>query len=317
MNIMLVISTPFKAVRTACNEEDEVASITFLFELSMGLSDWRRRHHLSSKTQKKKQGSEHLQRIIDLSKAVEERGLDPFQVEVDDLIAVVRDLFPEWDSMDEFSLDAEAVNRLASIIKLQGEWVKHRSTSLYTDPFLIEEKLRKLSREDIARMFLNTWHPIVEFEQISSYSLIEAVKYWQSLLPLDERWTKTSGVKTELGATSRDELIMQRIMSEKAFTEDLEALWRDLRDKVGGSQKILYWEFVGADTYEETSRRAYMTSFLVTYGYATFEVHRLEEEIYIIPFDKPRSLVGKKQLVSVPVSVSYEEWKRWKEHKHD
>lgn len=270
---------------------------------------------MSSKTQKKKQGNERLQRIIDLSRAVEERGLDPFQVEVDDLIAVVREYFPEWETIDEFSLDAEAVNRLASVIKLQGEWVSHRSTSLYTDPFLIEEKLRKLSRESIARLFLDAWHPIIELEQISSYSLIEAVKYWQSLLPLDERWTKTTGLKTELGSTSRDELIMQRIMSEKAFTEELEALWRELRSKVGENQKIPYWEFVGADTYEETSKRAYMTSFLITYGYATFEVHRLEEEIYIIPFDKPRSLVGKKQSVSVPVSVSYEEWRRWREHR--
>lgn len=272
---------------------------------------------MSSKTQKKKQGNERLQRIIDLSRAVEERGLDPFQVEVDDLIAVVREYFPEWETIDEFSLDAEAVNRLASVIKLQGEWVSHRSTSLYTDPFLIEEKLRKLSRESIARLFLDAWHPIIELEQISSYSLIEAVKYWQSLLPLDERWTKTTGLKTELGSASKDELIMQRIMSEKAFTEELEALWRELRSKVGENQKIPYWEFVGADTYEETSKRAYMTSFLITYGYATFEVHRLEEEIYIIPFDKPRSLVGKKQSVSVPVSVSYEEWRRWREHRQE
>jgi hypothetical protein len=60
-----------------------------------------------------------------------------------------------------------------------------------------------------------------------------------------------------------------------------------------------------------------MTSFLVTYGYATFEIHRLEEEIFIIPFDKPRSLVGKKQMVSVPVSVSFEEWRRWKENKQN
>jgi len=272
---------------------------------------------LSSKPQKKKQGSEHLQRIIDLSKSVEERGLDPFLVDVADLIAIVRDFFPEWETIDEFSLDAEAVNRLASVIKLQGEWVKHRSTSLYTDPFLIEAKLQKLSRESIARLFLDTWHPIVELEQISSYGLVEAVKYWHTLLPLDERWTKTTGLKTELGSATRDELIMQRIMSEKAFTEELEALWRDLQHKVGTLQKIPYWEFVGSDTYEETSRRAYMTSFLVTYGYATLEIHRLEEEIYIIPFDKPRSLVGKKQSVSVPVSVSYEEWRRWKEHRHD
>jgi len=55
----------------------------------------------------------------------------------------------------------------------------------------------------------------------------------------------------------------------------------------------------------------------VTYGYATFEVHRLEEEIFIIPFSKPRSLVGKKQVISVPVSVSVEEWRRWRENRRD
>jgi hypothetical protein len=272
---------------------------------------------LSSKRQKKKVGSEHLQRIIDLCRSVDERGLDPFLVDVDDLIAVVHEYFPEWESIDEVSLDAEAINRLASVIKLQSDWVRHRSTSLYTDPFLIEEKLRKLSRESLARLFLNAWHPIVELEQISSHSLIEAVKYWQSLLPLDERWTKTSTLKTELGAATREELIGQQIMAEKAFTEELEALWLELRQKVGKDGKIPYWDFIGTDSFGETSKRAYMTSFLVTYGYATFEVHRLEEEIFIIPFDKPRSLVGTKQVVSVPISVSFEEWRRWRENRRD
>lgn len=272
---------------------------------------------MSSKRQKKKLGGEQLQRIIDLCKSVEDRGLDPFLVDIDDLITIVRDYFPEWESIDEFSLDSETVNRLASVIKMQSDWLRHRSTSLYTDPFLIEEKLRKLSRESLARLFLDVWHPIVELEQISPYSLIEAVKYWQALLPLDERWTKTAGLRTELGFTSRNELIKQQIMAEKAFTEELEAMWHELKQKIGKDGKILYWDFVGADSYEETSRRAYMTSFLATYGYATFEVHRLEEEIFIIPFDKPRSLVGKRQVISVPVSVSFEEWKLWRESKRD
>jgi len=272
---------------------------------------------VSLKRKKKKLGEEHLQRIIDLCKSVEDRGLDPFLVDVNDLIAVVREYFSEWESLDEFSLDAETINRLASVIKLQSDWVRHRSTSLYTDPFLIEEKLRKLSRESLARLFLNVWHPVVELEQISSYSLVEAVKYWQRLLPLDERWTKTAAFRTELGAATREELIMQRIMAEKAFTEELEMLWHELRLRVGKGEKIPYWDFVGAGSYEETSKRAYMTSFLVTYGYATFEVHRLEEEIFIVPFDRPRSLVGKKQVVSIPVSVGFEEWQRWKESKRD
>jgi hypothetical protein len=271
---------------------------------------------LSNKRQKKRQGEEHLQRIIDMCKSVEERGLDPFAVDVEDLIDVVRDLFQEWESIDEYSLDSEAVNRLASVIKLQSDWIKHRSTSLYTDPFLIEEKLRKLSRETLARLFLNTWHPIIEMEQISPYSLIEAIKYWQALLPLDERWTKTGALKTELGSTTRNALIAQRTLTEQAFAEELETFWQELKQKAGNKEKILYWDFVGADTYEETSKRAYMTSFLVTYGYATLEIHRLEEETFIIPFSKPRSLVGKKQMISVPVSVSYEEWKQWKNSKH-
>jgi len=272
---------------------------------------------LSVKRQRKKLGEEHLQRVIVICRSVEERGLNPFLVDVNDVIAVVREYFPEWESMDEFSLDAEAINRLASVIKLQSDWVRHRSSSLYTDPFLIEEKLRKLSRESLARLFLNTWHPIVELEQISSYSLIEAVRYWQSLLPLDERWTKIEALRNELGAATREELITQRIMAEKAFTEELEMLWRELRQRAGEGEKISYWDFVGTDSYMETSKRAYMTSFLVTYGYATFEIHRLEEEIFIIPFDKPRSLVGNKQVVSVPVSVSFEEWKRWRETNRD
>jgi hypothetical protein len=71
------------------------------------------------------------------------------------------------------------------------------------------------------------------------------------------------------------------------------------------------------DSYEETLRRAYMTSFLVTYGYATLEVHRLEEEVYVKPFEKPISMVGKKQVVSVPVSLSYEEWRKWKNRQQD
>jgi hypothetical protein len=272
---------------------------------------------LSTKRQTKKLGREQLQRIIDLCKSVEERNLDPFLVDINDVITIVREYFPEWNSMDELSLDSEAINRLASIIKLQSDWVRHRSTSLYTDPFLIEEKLRKLSRENLASLFLKAWHPIVEMEQISSHSLLEAIKYWQSLLPMNERWTKNEFTKTEVGATSREELIKQQIMAEKIFTEELETLWKELIQNVGENGKIAYWDFVGADTYEETVSRAYMTSFLVTYGYATFEVHRLEEEIFIIPFSKPHSLLENKQAVSVPVSISVEEWRRWRKNKHD
>ena len=267
---------------------------------------------MSSKKQRKKIGSEHLQRIIDLCKSVEEKGLDPFLVDVDDIIEVVREYFPEWELPEELCLDAETIQRLASVIKLQSDWVKHRSTSLYTDPFLLEEKIQKLSKVELASLFLQAWHPIIEFEQISPHSLLEAIKYWQSLLPLDERWLKIASQKMETGTVTREELIKQRILAEKTFSKDLEAFWEELRQKVGEKKKIPYWDFIGANTYDETIRKAYLTSFLVTYGYATLEVKPLEEEIFVKPYEEPISMLGKKQVISIPVSVSSEEWMKWK-----
>ncbi|MEM4701737.1 MAG: hypothetical protein QXZ51_06300, partial [Candidatus Bathyarchaeia archaeon] len=94
---------------------------------------------MQSKREHVKIGRERLQRVIEMCKAVEERSLDPFLVDVNEIIRVVREFFPEWEQPEDLCLDAEAINRLASVIRLQSEWVKHRSTSLYTDPFLLEE----------------------------------------------------------------------------------------------------------------------------------------------------------------------------------
>jgi hypothetical protein len=117
------------------------------------------------------------------------------------------------------------------------------------------------------------------------------------------------------GATTREELVKLRILAEKTFFEELENFWTELKQKVGEKEKINYWDFVGADTYSETLDRAYMTSFLVTYGYATLELHPLEEEIFIKPFTKPRAELADNKMVSVPISISHQEWIRWKEGK--
>lgn len=271
---------------------------------------------MSTKRQKKRLGKDQLQRIIDLCRSLEERGIDPFLVDVDNLLKIIREYFPEWQDSEELCLDAEAVHEIASAIKLQSEWIKHRSTSLYTDPFLIEEKLRKLPKEEIGSVFLKCWHPIVEFEQLSPHGLMEAVKYWQGLLPLDERWQRNEWLQVETGAATREELLEQQIMAEKEFSKELEGFWQELKQKVAGDEKIEYWSFIGAETYEETVRRAYLTSFLVSYGYATLEVDRLEEMVYIKPFSKPIP-VGDKQAVSLPISISFDDWKSWREGRKD
>jgi hypothetical protein len=171
-----------------------------------------------------------------------------------------------------------------------------------------------MEKKGIVETFLMAWHPIVALEQISLHSLAEALRYWESLLPIKERWKEFPLTQVETSLATREELIRQRILRDKAFSEELESAWQELKRQVaekGKDGKIHYWDFVGAETYEETVQRAFIASFLITYGYATLEIHPLEEEMFIKAYEKIAK-IGKKQLVSIPIAVSVEDWMRWK-----
>jgi hypothetical protein len=270
---------------------------------------------VESKKAQKKLGTAKLQRIIEMCIAIENHTVDPFLLNVDDIIKVVKEYFPQWDKPEELNLDAETISHLASVIKLQSEWVKQRSTSLYTDPFLLEEKIAQATKDQMVGAFLSAWHPLVELEQLSLHSLSEALQYWERLLPLKERWPELAVPAVGIGTTSWDELVRERVLGDKVFSEELEAFWCELKEKVkakGVDGKMRYWDFVGAETYEETVQRAFMASFLISYGYATLEIHPLEEEIFILPFEKPAAKIATKQSVSVPISVTYDDWQKWK-----
>jgi len=266
----------------------------------------------------KRIGQEHLQRIIEMCTAIENHQADPFTLNVDEIIAIVKEYFPHWENPDELKLDSEALSHLASVVKIQSEWVKQRSNSLYTDPFLLEEKIRQTSKQDMIDVFTSAWTPIVEFEQLSLHNLAQGLLYWDALVPIGDRWKDIGVSAVQIGQVSRDEMVKQRILSEKEFSEELENYWQELKTKVtqqGTNNKIDYWNFIGANTYEETVQRAFLTSFLITYGYATLEIDRLEETITLIPYDKPRQQPLSVQSTSVPIVVSVADWQKWKQGK--
>jgi hypothetical protein len=258
----------------------------------------------------KKLGRDKLERVIDMMKSIEDHTVDPFLLNVDEIIRIVQEYYPQWEQPEDLNLDAEAIHHLASVIKLQSEWVKQRSTSLYTDPFLLEERILKKDKNEITRDFLQAWHPIVEMEQITLQSLEDALRYWDALVPLRERWETEEVMQVQTGTATRGELAEQSILRDETFSTELDRYWKELKTKAAGS-RLLYMDWVGADTYEETVHRAYMTSFLITYGYATLEINRLEEEIFIVPLEEPSSRLSK-QAVSVPISLTSEDWQKWK-----
>lgn len=270
---------------------------------------------MQSTKEHKKIGKERLERIIEMCIVIENHNVDPFTLNIDEIIKVVKEYFPHWQHPDELKLDAETLHHLASVIKLQSEWVKQRSTSLYTDPFLLEEKILQIGKQEMVNVFLKAWHPLIEFEQISLNSLAQGLLYWEALAPLGERWKDFDVSEVSMGFASRDELIKQGVLGDREFSEELNCYWQELRDcvaKKGQDGKIQYWDFIGADTYEETVQRAFITSFLVTYGYATLEIDRLEEQVFIKPFDKQKTGILTQQSMSIPIAVSFEDWQKWK-----
>jgi len=105
---------------------------------------------------------------------------------------------------------------------MQSEWVKQRSTSLYTDPFLLEEKILQTSKQQMVDVFLGAWSPLVEFEQISLHNLAQGLLYWETLTPIGDRWKDIDVSEVAMGSVSRDELVKQRVLGNREFSEELE-----------------------------------------------------------------------------------------------
>jgi len=252
---------------------------------------------------------ERLLRIISLCLSVEKKGGNPFEVEVRDVLETLRKYLPSWEALEDFVLDAETLNRISSIVRLQGNWIKHRSSTLFVDPLLIELKVKMLEPSILAGLFRKSWHPIVEMDRLSKRRVSEAIGYWNQLLSLEERLMKLPEASNNLGFASIQELIKSRIVSEESFNDLLKRFWLELKEKAAEGGRIPYWSFIYAPTYEETVFRAYLTSFLLTYGFATMEVEPVDEQAFLIPRVEPKEVSLKEQMVSLPISIDYDLWK--------
>ncbi|PIU12756.1 MAG: hypothetical protein COT21_03065 [Hadesarchaea archaeon CG08_land_8_20_14_0_20_51_8] len=250
---------------------------------------------------------ELMLRIIDLCDTVRKRGLDPFDIEVREFFDRLRELLPKLRKHDEFYLDIQAVLGLADVVFQQGEWVKHKSSMLYLDPLLILLKLHALPVRELADVLARSWHPIVQLESLSPHGIAEAKQYWTNLPSLEERWRGLDTTEVLAGEIARRELARLGILSEEDFAAVLDRTWRELKDAAGERAELSYWDFISERSFEETVGKAWLVSFLVSYGYATLELKPLEEEILLKPLSKPRKL-ERVATFSVPIAISRAEW---------
>lgn len=241
---------------------------------------------------------ELILRIIDLCESVTKKGLNPFDVQVREFFDKLRELLPLLKKHEELYLDLQAVLSLSEVIYQQGEWVKHRSSLLYLDPLLVFLKIHALSTEELADIFVKSWHPVIEAECLTPHGLREGYEYWKLLPSLDERLKALEVERVELSPMEREELERMGFLSREMFEKMLNQLWEELKKK----GRVSYWSFVKGKNYAETVRRAYLLSFLITYGMASVEIDPLKEEIKVEAKENPEKRKGE-EVYSLPIHI--------------
>ena len=230
---------------------------------------------------------EDILRLIELCKSVQSSSVNPFEVDIREKLLMLKKHLPEWKLIDVMLKDSEALQQLVQIVKLQDQWIKHRASSLYIDPLLLELKIRLLTREDLADSFVKCWHPVAQVDQLTARGLERAFTYWRDLVPMSERFKDDFGnFAVAPGQMNFEELQALNIFTKEEFETRLNAIYGELQDRASDGE-LDYRQFIRAPTFEETAVRAYLMAFVVTEGRANIRVDPLTEEIFLSPIVGP------------------------------
>jgi len=249
-------------------------------------------------------GRKELKEVIETCDAIERRKFNPFFLDVKLGVDTLREYFPLWEEFQDHCLDAHALNRLSEVVRLQNTQLKFQSSALYAEPEFVAKKFERMSEKRLAEVFLQSWHPTAELEQLTNETVSAGLDYWNLLLPIQERWKRRDYSRGKNPESADSNTLTGLGIHGEEFQAQLTALWKELAQLHSTEQKpIDYWKFVKGSSHQETVRRAYFVSFLVTYGYAKMQLDG--DLITLLPIDQPtnKPIEGG---MSLPISIPNE-----------
>lgn len=242
---------------------------------------------------------EDILRVIELCRSIQASSANPFEVDIREKLLLLKKHLPEWEFLDELLLDSEAIFQITQIVRLQDQWLKHRASSLYIDPLLVQLKLKLLSKESLAESFVKSWHPIAQLDQLSPGGLEKAFVYWRDLRPLAERFREQFGsYGTRPGTIDYQDLIDLGIFTQERFDSRLNEQYDELALKSNG-EWIDYREFIESKEVEKKVMRAYLLAFLISDGMAIVKTDPLSGKISIMALARKATGEAKSMAISV------------------
>ena len=230
---------------------------------------------------------------------MESSSANPFDVDIAEKIRLLKERLPQWKYLDELLVDSEALLELAQIVKLQDEWLKHRASSLYIDPLLIQLKIKLLAKESLSEAFIKSWHPLVQLDQISPKGLEKAFVYWRDLTPMAERFKDQFGsFGTRPGVVDYAELVSLGVFTKEEFEDSLTRLFDELLQASNGDW-IDYRDFTAGKSFEERVRRSYLMAFLISEGRALLRTEPLTGKVWTMALSEKAKGVPKSVAISV------------------
>ena len=245
---------------------------------------------------------EELENIIKICENIEKRGLNPFTVNVKELLSKLRKTLEENPDLDYYVMDAETVYKIATLVALQHKWLKEKARALFVDAQMIATRLVAMDKKSIVRAFLKAWRPIVSLEHMTPHRLRQGIEHFLGLPP--RGGGRTWGWKI---SQKEVELIKGKIAEEEEIAEKLKELREELMKTYEEKGEVDYWEFVKRDRFEESFERAYLLSFLITEGYVDVKRNPLKNEIKLIP---RKEKVKREQSVSLVITIGGESGER-------
>jgi len=249
-------------------------------------------------------GRKELKEVIDTCDAIERRKFNPFFLDVKLGVETLREYFPLWNEFEDNCLDAHALNRLSEVVRLQNTQLKFQSSALYAEPEFVAKKFQRMSEKRLAEVFLQSWHPLAELEQLTNEAVSAGLDYWNLLLPIQERWKRRDYSRGKNPESADSNTLVGLGIRGEEFEAHMSRLWKELMDQSNTEKSpVDYWKFVKMANHQETVQRAYFVSFLVTYGFAKMELEG--ERITLRPIEQPTNKPVEGG-VSVPIAIPRE-----------